>query len=57
MSRKSVEFTELKETVKVTLFTKSPEKYIMIDRETGNMFVGKETGEWELILQGPNRNG
>lgn len=57
MNRNPVEFPELKETVKVTLFTKSPEKYIMIDRETGNMFVGKETGEWELILKGPNRNG
>ena len=57
MSRKSVEFSELKETVKVTLFTNSPEKYLMIDRETGNMFIAKETGEWELIHQGPQRHG
>lgn len=54
MNTKRVEFPELKETVKVTLFTKSPEKYLLLDRETGNMFIAKETGEWELILEGPN---
>ena len=54
MTIKQVEFSELKETVKVTLFTNSPEKYLLLDRETGNMFIAKETGEWELILKGPN---
>lgn len=54
MSRKSLEFSELEKSVTVTLKTKCPEKYLLIDRENGNMFVGKETGEWELVRGGPH---
>ena len=49
MSRKQVEFGEIEEQVVVTLKTNCPEKYLLIDRENGNVFVAKETGEWELI--------
>ena len=49
MSRKQVEFNEIEEQVVVTLRTNCPEKYLLIDRENGNVFVAKETGEWELI--------
>ena len=53
MTRKSIEFKELDDSVTITLKTKSPEKYMLIDRETGNVFVAKETGEWELVRNGP----
>jgi hypothetical protein len=49
MNRKQVEFEEIEEQVVVTLRTKCPEKYLLIDRENGNIFIAKETGEWELI--------
>lgn len=49
MNRKQVEFDEIEEQVVVTLRTKCPEKYLLIDRETGNVFIAKETGEWELV--------
>ncbi len=49
MSRKQVEFEEMQEEVIVTLRTMCPEKYLLVDRENGNVFVAKETGEWELI--------
>jgi len=49
VSRKQVEFDEIQEEVTVTLRTKCPEKYLLVDRENGNVFVAKETGEWELI--------
>lgn len=56
MSRKVIEFQELDKSVVVTIKTKCPEKYLLIDRQTGDMFIGKETGEWELVRGGPNRN-
>ena len=56
MSRQPVEFLELKESVVVTLKTKSPEKYLLVDRQTGDVFVAKETGEWELVRGGPHRH-
>lgn len=56
MSRKSIEFAELEKPVVVTLKTKCPEKYMLIDRQTGDVYIAKETGEWELVRSGPNRN-
>lgn len=53
--RKQVEFTEISEETVITLRTNCPEKYMLIDRETGNVFVAKETGEWELIRNGSVR--
>lgn len=50
--RKQVEFKELEQQTVISLFTNCPEKYLLIDRETGNVFVAKETGEWELIRNG-----
>lgn len=52
MNRKQAEFIEINEEVVVTLRTKCPEKYILIDRENGNVFVAKDTGEWELVRKG-----
>ena len=53
--RKQVEFTEISEETIITLRTNCPEKYMLIDRETGNVFIAKETGEWELIRNGSVR--
>jgi hypothetical protein len=56
MSRQPVEFLEIEESVVVTLKTKCPEKYLLLDRQTGDVFVAKETGEWELVRGGPHRH-
>lgn len=56
MSRKSVEFEELDKPVVITLKTKCPEKYMLVDRQTGDAYVAKETGEWELVRGGPHRH-
>ena len=50
---RNIEFNELDSFVIVTLRTKCPEKYVLLDRETGDMFIPKETGEWELVRGGP----
>lgn len=53
--RKQAEFKELDEQIVVSLFTNCPEKFLLIDRETGNVFIAKDTGEWELIRDGSIR--
>jgi hypothetical protein len=53
--RNRVEFEELEKSVVVTLKTKCPEKYMLVDRQTGDVFVAKDTGEWELVRGGPYR--
>lgn len=53
--RKQVEFTEEPDETVITLRTNCPEKYLLIDRETGNVFIARETGEWELIRDGSIR--
>jgi hypothetical protein len=55
MSRNAIQFEEIETSVVVTLKTKCPEKYLLVDRETGDVFIAKNTGEWELIRGGPNR--
>lgn len=57
MSRNAIEFEEIETSVVVTLKTKCPEKYLLIDRQTGDVFVAKDTGEWELVRGGPRRHG
>lgn len=46
------QFKQLDKQMVISLFTDCPEKFLLIDRETGNVFVAKETGEWELIRNG-----
>ncbi len=47
--RQSKKFEELEKTVSLTVKTKSPEKYLLIDRETGDMFIGDPMGHWNRL--------
>jgi hypothetical protein len=49
------QFKQLDEQMVVSLFTDCPEKFLLVDRETGNVFIARETGEWELIRDGSIR--
>jgi hypothetical protein len=49
------QFKQLDEQMVVSLFTDCPEKFLLVDRETGNIFIARETGEWELIRDGSIR--
>ena len=42
-------FAELKKPISLIVKTKSPEKYLLIDRETGNIFVGNFNGGWDRL--------
>ena len=36
-------------SVTLTVKTKSPEKWLLIDRETGQIFQGSEKGHWNRL--------
>jgi len=42
-------FAELRKPISLIVKTKSPEKYLLIDRETGNIFVGNFNGGWDRL--------
>jgi len=45
--RESKKFEELEQPIKLTVKTKCPEKYFLVDRETGDIFVGNAMGQWD----------
>ena len=47
--RNAKQFEELAEPIKLTVNTKSPEKWILIDRETGQTFQGNVNGYWDRL--------
>jgi hypothetical protein len=47
--REAKNFEELEEPIKLTVRTRSPEKYLLIDKETGNVFVGNQMGHWDRL--------
>lgn len=42
-------YPELDQAVTITLYTKSPEKWLLIDRETGQTYLGSESGAWDRL--------
>jgi hypothetical protein len=42
-------FERLESPISLTVKTKCPEKYLLIDRETGDMFVGDPMGHWNRL--------
>lgn len=47
--RKSFKFKSLKNAVELYVVTKSPTKWLLIDRETGQVFQGSENGHWDRL--------
>lgn len=48
-TRKSFKFKNLKLPVTLKIKTKCPEKWILIDRETGQTYRGNEFGAWDRL--------
>ena len=42
-------FEEIEDPIALTVKTKSPEKYLLIDRETGQTYVGNKMGHWDRL--------
>ena len=49
MSRQSFNFKEEEEYVILTVRTLCPEKWLLIDRETGQTYVGNPGGYWDKL--------
>ena len=47
--RKQKEFKELAEPIDLVVHTKSPEKWILLDKETGEIYQGSSAGHWNRL--------
>ena len=47
--RKQKEFKELLNPIDLIVHTKSPEKWILIDKETGEIYQGNAGGYWDRL--------
>jgi hypothetical protein len=47
--RKQKEFEELSNPIDLTVHTKSPEKWMLIDKETGEIYQGSINGHWDRL--------
>jgi hypothetical protein len=47
--RKQKEFEELEEPKSLIIHTKCPEKWMLIDRETGQIYQGNSGGYWDRL--------
>ena len=47
--RNQKEFKQLDKPVDLIVHTKSPEKWILLDRETGESYQGNKQGHWDKL--------
>jgi hypothetical protein len=47
--RELKKFEQLEKPIGLTVKTRSPEKYLLVDRETGQVFVGNSMGFWDRL--------
>jgi len=45
----SKKFEKLEQPIGLTVKTRCPEKYLLVDRETGQVFVGNAMGFWDRL--------
>lgn len=47
--RKQFSFKTILKSVTLTVKTKCPEKWLLVDRETGQVYQGSEEGHWNRL--------
>ena len=47
--RNPKKFKELADSVDLVVHTKSPEKWMLIDKETGEVYQGSINGHWDRL--------
>lgn len=47
--RDAFEFEELDSAIEIKVYTKSPNKWLLVDRETGQIFQGNKNGYWDRL--------
>lgn len=48
--REGHQYPELDSPIILTIYTKSPEKWLLIDRETGQSYQGSQLGRWDKLI-------
>jgi hypothetical protein len=43
-------YPEHKSAIVMTVYTKSPQKWLLVDRETGQVYEGNHMGAWTKLL-------
>jgi hypothetical protein len=49
MNRLIKEFEEFKKPVDLVVHTKCPDKWLLMDRETGQIYKGTSEGHWDRL--------
>jgi hypothetical protein len=49
MNRSIKKFEEFNDPVDLIVHTKCPDKWLLIDKETGEMYKGNHTGHWDRL--------
>lgn len=50
MSRNHKQYPELDNPVDLIVHTKSPQKWLLVDRETGQTYEGNDLGAWDKLV-------
>lgn len=48
--RESFKYPELDKPINLIIHTKSPEKWLLVDRETGQTYQGSHNGDWDKLI-------
>ena len=48
-NRNHFEYLETEKATTLTIYTKSPTKWLLIDRETGQVYQGSDSGNWDRL--------
>lgn len=48
--REGHKYPELDSPMILTIYTKSPEKWLLLDRETGQAYQGNDKGSWDKMF-------
>jgi hypothetical protein len=48
-ARPAASFNEEKEPITLQVYTKVPTKWLLVDRETGEVYEGNEEGAWDRL--------
>lgn len=47
--RPAASFDEYEEPITLRVYTKVPKKWLLVDRETGEVYEGNEEGAWDRL--------
>lgn len=51
--RAAKQYPERDAAVIMTVYTRAPEKWLLIDRETGETYEGNDIGSWDRMIKDP----